>query len=143
MSSNEKTLILVKPDGVQCGHIGHVITRIENRRFEIKAMKMVSPSREQIRKHYEQLVNEPFYPAIEEYMVSGPIVAMIAEGDSVVDTFHKMAGATHPQDAQPGTIRGDYGRSWGSNPIKNVVHSSSDVASAEREIKIWFPERFE
>lgn len=141
LMSEERTLILVKPDGVQCGHIGHVISRIENRRYEIKALKMVNPTREQLRQHYSQLVDKPFYQGIEDFMISGPVVAIIAQGDAIIDTFRKMAGPTDPVDAPAGTIRGDYARAWGPGPIKNVVHSSDSVESAEKEIQIWFPER--
>lgn len=137
----EKSLILVKPDGVQYGHIGHVLSRIENRRYEIKALKMVNATKEQLCEHYSQLVDKPYYPGIEEFMISGPIVAIIAEGDEIIETFRKMAGPTNPSEAMSGTIRGDFARSWGPGPIKNVVHSSDSVESAEREIKIWFPER--
>lgn len=139
--NEERTLILVKPDGVQCGHIGHVISRIENRRYEIKALKMVNPTKEQLRQHYSELVDKPYYPGIEEFMTSGPIVAIIAEGDEIIETFRKMAGPTDPTAAPAGTIRGDYARSWGPGPIKNVVHSSDSAESATKEIKIWFPER--
>lgn len=139
--STEKSLILVKPDGVQCGHIGHVISRIENRRYEIKALKMVNATEEQLRQHYSQLVDKPYYADIEKFMTSGPIVAIIAEGNEIIDTFRKMAGPTNPSEAMAGTIRGDFARVWGPGPIKNVVHSSDSVESAEKEIKIWFPER--
>ncbi|EOA08406.1 nucleoside-diphosphate kinase [Pediococcus acidilactici] len=139
--SEERTLILVKPDGVQCGHVGHVLSRIENRRYEIKALKMINATKEQLRQHYSQLVDKPYYPGIEEFMTSGPLVAIIAEGDEIIETFRKMAGPTNPSEAMPGTIRGDFARAWGPGSIKNVVHSSDSKESAEKEIKIWFPER--
>lgn len=138
--TEERTLILVKPDGVATGHIGDVISRLERRRFTIEALKVVHATPEQLRKHYPQLVGRPFYPEVETYMLSGPIVAIIASGTGIVEDFHKMAGVTKPQDAACGTIRGDYGRAWPDGSIRNVVHSSDSPETAENEIKIWFPE---
>jgi nucleoside-diphosphate kinase len=136
--AEERTLILVKPDGVATGHIGDVITRLENRRFKIEALTVTNATTEQLREHYKALVGKPYYPGIEKFMQSGPIVAMVASGTDIIECFHKMAGATNPAEAAIGTIRGDYGRAWGPGPIQNVVHSSDSVASAEREIPIWF-----
>jgi nucleoside-diphosphate kinase len=138
--AEERTLILVKPDGVASGHIGDVITRLEHRRFTITGLKVIQATREQLRAHYPDLVDKPFYPEIEGYMMSGPIVAIIAEGTNVVDDFHKMAGLTRPEEAACGTIRGDYGRAWPDGAIRNVVHSSDSPETAANEIKIWFPE---
>jgi nucleoside-diphosphate kinase len=138
--SEESTLILVKPDGVKSGHIGDVITRLENRRYTITALKVIQATPELLQAHYAQLVGKPFYPGIEAFMMETPMVAIIATGADVINSFRKMAGPTKPQDALPGTIRGDYARDWGTQPIKNVVHSSDSPESAAREIKIWFPE---
>ncbi|KRM56103.1 nucleoside-diphosphate kinase [Lacticaseibacillus sharpeae] len=138
--TEERTLILVKPDGVATGHIGDVISRLERRRFTIDALKVVNASTEQLRTHYQQLVGKPYYPGIEKFMQSGPMVAMVASGTDIIECFHKMAGSTNPTEAAIGTIRGDFGRAWGPGPIKNVVHSSDSADSAEREIPIWFPE---
>ena len=138
--SEERTLILVKPDGVASGHIGDVIARLERRRFTITALKVVTATPAQLAEHYAQLVGKPYYPAVEAFMMSGPMVAIVATGVDIVESFRKMTGPTDPQEALPGTIRGDYGRAWDTAAIKNVVHSSDSVASAEREIKVWFPE---
>ena len=138
--SEESTLILVKPDGVKAGHIGEVITRLENRRFDITALKVIQATPALLQAHYAQLVDKPFYPGIEAFMMETPMVAIVATGVGVIDSFRKMAGPTKPEDALPGTIRGDFARAWGSQPIKNVVHSSDSPESAAREIKIWFPE---
>ncbi len=138
--TEERTLILVKPDGVATGHIGEVITRLERRRFTVEALKVTTASTEQLRDHYKALVGKPYYPGIEKFMQSGPLVAMIASGTDIIETFRKMAGATNPSDAAIGTIRGDFARSWGPGPIMNVVHSSDSEESAVREIPIWFPE---
>lgn len=138
--TEERTLILVKPDGVANGHIGEVITRLENRRFKIEALKVVNATPEQLREHYKALVGKPYYPGIEKFMTSGPLVAMIASGTNIISVFHKMAGATEPSKADIGTIRGDFARNWEGGPIQNVVHSSDSPESVARETPIWFPE---
>lgn len=137
----QRTLLLVKPDGVREHHIGDVISRIEQRRYKIDAIKTVMATDEMLKKHYSHLVDKPFFPAIVKYMESGQIVAMIISGANVIPAVHKMAGATNPTEAAPGTIRGDYAREWTTkNSIHNVVHTSDSEESAEREINIWFPE---
>lgn len=138
--TEERILILVKPDGVAHGHIGEIVSRLEKKAYHIDDLKIVMASKEQLARHYDQLVDKPFYPEIESYMQEGPIVAMIASGTNIVDVFHRMAGATNPSDAAFGTIRADFGREWPDGILRNVVHSSDSVASAEKEIKIWFPE---
>ncbi|ANZ69272.1 nucleoside-diphosphate kinase [Pediococcus claussenii] len=138
--TEERTLMLVKPDGVASGHVGDVITRIENRRFKITAIRTLTASPEELRVHYQQLVGKSFYSGIEDFMTSGPIVAMIISGSDVVESIRKMTGPTDPAEAPAGTIRGDFARGWGDGPIQNVVHSSDSIESAEREIKIWFPD---
>jgi len=138
--TEERTLILIKPDGVANGHIGEVITRLEQRRFKIDALKVVTATPEQLGEHYKALVGKPYYPDIVKFMTSGPLVAMIASGTNIINVFHKMAGATEPSDADMGTIRGDLARSWEKGAMQNVVHSSDSPESVEREIPIWFPE---
>lgn len=140
MENEERTLILVKPDGVQYGHIGDIITRLERRRYSIDALKVVRATKDQLRRHYAKLVDKPFYHEIEDYMLTGPIVAIVARGTDIISVFHKMAGKTRPGEADCGTIRGDYGRDWDDGIVRNVVHSSDSPESAEREIAIWFPE---
>lgn len=141
MTTEERTLILVKPDGVAMGHIGDILTRLERRRFTIQALKVVNATREQLDAHYAHLVDKPFYHEIVTYMQSGPIVAIVASGTDVVSVFHQMAGKTDPGQAACGTIRGDYGRDWDDGIIRNVVHSSDSPERAAQEIKIWFPEQ--
>ena len=140
MNNEERTLILVKPDGVEYGHIGEIITRLERRRYSIDALKVVHATKDQLQQHYAKLVAKPFYHEIEDYMLEGPIVAIVASGANIISVFHKMAGKTNPGDADCGTIRGDFGRDWDDGIVRNVVHSSDGVESAEREISIWFPE---
>ncbi|MEO3718526.1 nucleoside-diphosphate kinase [Pediococcus acidilactici] len=138
--NQERILILVKPDGVNLGHIGEVITRLERKGYEIDALKVTRATKSQLHQHYAKLVDKPFFKEIETYMLEGKIVAMIASGTRVIEVFHRMEGATNPSEAAFGTIRGDLGREWPDGLLRNVVHSSDSVESAEREIKIWFPE---
>lgn len=137
--TTERTLMLIKPDGVENGHIGEILTRIERRRFKIEALQLIQATPEMLQAHYAELVGEPFYPSIENFMLKTPLVAMIVSGTAVIETIRTMAGVTNPKDALPGTIRGDFARAWDTLPIQNTVHSSDSVESAEREIKIWFP----
>ncbi len=139
MMAEERTLILVKPDGVANGHIGDVIDRLERKQYQITALKVVQKATdEQLRAHYADKVDKPYFPEIVDYMQSGPIVAIVATGTHIVAAFRQMAGKTNPDEAELGTIRGDYGRAWEDGAIRNVVHSSDSPEAAEREIKIWF-----
>ncbi|KAL1983649.1 hypothetical protein VTN96DRAFT_10148 [Rasamsonia emersonii] len=134
--SNEQTFIAIKPDGVQRGLIGPIISRFEQRGFKLVAMKLVSPSRELLEKHYSELADKPFFPGLLSYMLSGPIVAMVWEGRDVVKTGRAILGATNPLASAPGTIRGDYAIDVG----RNVCHGSDSVENAKKEIALWFNE---
>ena len=136
--SIERTLVLVKPDGVQRGLTGTILSRIEAKGYRLAELKQVAPSRELLEKHYEEHVGKPFYEPLVEFMLSGSVVAMIVEGERVVEGFRDLAGATDPTAALPGTIRGDLGRDWGLPVQQNLVHGSDATESAEREIAIWF-----
>lgn len=136
--NEERTLILVKPDGVSQGHIGEVITRLERKGYHIDALKVTSATKAKLDQHYADKVDKAYYPDMVTYMQEGPIVAIIARGTHVVSVFRRMAGKTNPSEADFGTIRGDFGRDWQDGLIRNVVHSSDSVENAEREIKIWF-----
>jgi nucleoside-diphosphate kinase len=136
--SFEQTLILVKPDGVKRGLVGEVIARVERKGYKIKNLRMLTADRNLLSQHYAEHEGKPFYEPLLEFMSSGPIVAMVAEGDRVVDGFRKLAGATDPTTAEPGTIRGDLGRDQGTKVVQNIVHGSDSPDSANREIKIFF-----
>ncbi|GKQ42959.1 nucleoside-diphosphate kinase [Companilactobacillus sp. RD055328] len=136
--SEERTLILIKPDGVSQGHVGDIITRIENKRYTIEQLKVINVTEDELRNHYIDKIDKPYFPDMMKYMQEGPIVAMVISGTNVIKAMRQMAGATMPDEALPGTIRGDFGRSWNAGATKNVVHSSDSVESAEREIAIWF-----
>lgn len=136
--SSEKTLILIKPDGVRRGLVGEVISRVEEKGYSITALRMLSADRGLLEKHYAEHNGKPFYEALLEFMTSGPIVAMIAEGNRVIEGFRSLAGATDPTVAAPGTIRGDLARDQGSKVVQNIVHGSDSPESAAREIAIFF-----
>ncbi len=136
----ERTLILVKPDGVKRNLVGEVLSRIETKGYTIVALKMMSADRELLVRHYAEHEGKPFFEPLVEFMASGPIVALIAEGNRVIEGFRKLAGATDPTVAEPGTLRGDLARDQGTKVVQNIVHGSDSVESATREISIFFPE---
>ncbi len=137
--ARERTLVVVKPDGVARGLVGEVIRRVEAKGYRLVALEIRLPSAELLAEHYAEHVHKPFYGPLVEFMSSGPVVAMVAEGQRVVEGFRSLAGATDPTAALPGTIRGDLGRDWGLAVVQNIVHGSDSVESAQREIKLWFP----
>jgi nucleoside-diphosphate kinase len=134
----ERTLVLVKPDGVRRGLTGEVIRRIEAKGYRLTRLELRAATRDLLAEHYAEHQGKPFYEPLVEFMLSGSVVAMIVEGERVVEGFRALAGATDPTLALPGTIRGDLGRDWGLAVQQNIVHGSDAVESAEREIKIWF-----
>ena len=135
---SERTLVLVKPDGVKRGLIGEIISRIETKGYTIERLKMMEASRQLLTEHYEEHEGKPFFDPLVDFMSSGPVVAMVVEGDGVILGFRALAGATDPTTAGPGTIRGDLGRDWGTAVQQNLVHGSDSSLSAEREIGLWF-----
>lgn len=132
----ERTFIMVKPDGVRRKLIGEVIKRIETRDFCITAMKILTAPKSLAERHYIVHSDKEFYGELVDFISSGPVVAMVVEGDNSVGLLRKMMGATKPEDAAPGTIRGDFSLST----RENIVHGSDSVESAEYEIGLWFPE---
>ena len=139
--SSEKTLILVKPDGVARGLVGEVISRIEAKGYAIDSLRMLQADRALLEKHYAEHVGKPFYEPLVEFMMSGPIVAIVASGNRVIEGFRSLAGATDPTVAAPGTIRGDLARDQGTKVVQNIVHGSDSPESAAREIQIFFPSK--
>lgn len=132
-------MVLIKPDGVKRGLIGEVISRIETKGYAIVALKMMQADRPLLEKHYAEHAEKTFFEPLVEFMSSGPIVALIAEGNRVIEGFRSLAGATDPTVAAPGTIRGDLARDQGTKVVQNIVHGSDSVESANREIAIFFP----
>ncbi|WP_369371881.1 nucleoside-diphosphate kinase [Promicromonospora sp. Populi] len=136
----ERTLVLVKPDGVRRGLSGEVLRRIETKGYTLRAVELKSATAELLAAHYAEHEGKPFYAPLVEFMMSGPVLAVVAEGEGVIPGFRSLAGATNPTDAAPGTIRGDLGRDWGTKVQQNLVHGSDSPESAAREIALWFPE---
>ena len=134
----ERTLILVKPDGVERGLTGQVLARVEARGFRLAELKKLDATREILEQHYAEHQGKPFFEPLVEFMSSGPVVAARVSGDRVIEGFRSLAGSTEPTTAAPGTIRGDLGRDWGEKVQKNLVHGSDSTESAERELGIWF-----
>ncbi|CAN2211228.1 Ndk Nucleoside diphosphate kinase [Candidatus Nanopelagicaceae bacterium] len=136
--STEKTLVLVKPDGVARGLVGEVIARIEAKGYKIVQLRMLQADRALLEKHYAEHQGKPFFEPLVEFMMSGPIVALVAEGNRVIEGFRSLAGVTDPTVAAPGTIRGDLARDQGTKVVQNIVHGSDSPESAAREIAIFF-----
>lgn len=132
----EKTLVLVKPSGVARGLIGEVISRMERRGLTIKVARLLMVTPEMAARHYAEHEGKGFYEALVDHITSGPIFAMIVEGPSAVKVVRRMMGATNPLEADPGTVRGDFGLDM----RRNVVHSADSLESARREMAIFFPE---
>jgi len=130
----ERTLSIVKPDGVAKGIIGEVVRRFEQAGIKICAMKMVRLTPEQAGRFYEVHKERPFYSSLTEFMTSGPIVAMVLSGENVIQRNRELMGATNPNDAAPGTIRRDFA----SDVEKNIVHGSDGPETAAQEIKFFF-----
>jgi nucleoside-diphosphate kinase len=132
----ERSFVMVKPDGVQRGLIGEVISRFERRGLKLVAAKLMTVSRELAEKHYEALKDKPFFPGLIEFITSGPVMAMVWEGPNAIATIRKTMGATNPANAEPGTIRADFA----CDVSNNIVHGSDSPENAEREIALWFGE---
>ncbi|ANH38812.1 Nucleoside diphosphate kinase [Nocardioides dokdonensis FR1436] len=135
----ERTLALIKPDGVRRGLTGEIVRRIEAKGYTLARLELREATPELLAEHYEEHHGKPFYEPLVEFMLSGPVVAMVLEGERCIEGFRSLAGATDPTVAAPGTIRGDLGRDWGLKVQQNLVHGSDAPETAEREIGIWFP----
>ena len=130
----ERTFIMVKPDGVERGLVGEVISRFEQKGFVLERVKMMTASTELATEHYAEHVDKPFFGDLLEFITRGPVVAMEWSGESAVASARNIMGATNPADAAPGSIRGDLATVL----TENIVHGSDSVESAQRELSIWF-----
>ena len=130
----ERTYIMLKPDAVRRGLMGEIIDKIERKGYKISAMKMFMMTKELLKEHYAHIADRPFYPEVEEYMMSGPVVGMIVEGENVIKGMRNFMGPTKYLDAPAGTIRGDYS----CNDRENLIHGSDAPETAEAEIKRFF-----
>jgi len=133
----ERTLVIIKPDAVVRGLIGEIISRLERKGLKIVGMKMVWIDRELAERHYEEHRGKHFFEALIDYITRAPSVVMVVEGEDAIAIVRRMAGATNPRDAEPGSIRGDLGMNAG-DAIYNVIHASDSPESAEREISLYF-----
>ncbi|KAK3821476.1 MAG: nucleoside diphosphate kinase [Benniella sp.] len=130
----ERTFIMIKPDGVERGLTGEIIKRFENKGFQLVALELQHPSLDRLEEHYGDHKGKGFFEGLIKYMSSGPVVAMVWQGESVVESGRVLLGATNPIKSLPGTIRGDYALDVG----RNICHGSDSVDSAKKEIKLWF-----
>jgi nucleoside-diphosphate kinase len=132
----QRTLVLVKPDGVKKGLTGEIISRLEKKGLKIAAMRMLQMDKTLARKHYAVHDGKPFFAELVDFITSGPIVAVVVEGDKSVEVVRKLMGETDPVKAAPGTIRGDYGLDIG----ENLIHGSDSEENAQKEIALFFPD---
>jgi nucleoside-diphosphate kinase len=130
----ERTYLMIKPDGVQRGICGEIVSRFEKKGLKLVAMKLMVIPKEVAENHYGEHKERPFFPSLINYITSGPVLAMVWEGESAVSVCRNMMGKTNPKESAPGTIRGDFGMQTGMN----IIHGSDSVESAEREISIFF-----
>jgi nucleoside-diphosphate kinase len=130
----ERTFLAIKPDGVQRGLVGEIIRRFETKGFTLVGLKFLQPTKELAESHYAVHKERPFFPGLVEFITSGPVVAMVWEGDGVIASARKMIGATKPLESEPGTIRGDLGINVG----RNIIHGSDAPETAQNEIALWF-----
>ena len=130
----ERTFLMIKPDGVQRGLVSNIIGRFETKGFTLVGMKFMAVSRELAEKHYDVHRERPFFAGLVDFITSGPVVAMVWEGDGVIASARKIVGATKPLEADPGTIRGDLGVTVG----RNIIHGSDAPETAQAEIALWF-----
>jgi nucleoside-diphosphate kinase len=132
----ERTFFMIKPDGVQRGLVGKVLERVESKGYKIVAMKMLEIPREMAMRHYGEHEGKPFFNDLVDFITSAPVVAMVLEGEDVIDGIRNMMGKTDPKASSPGTVRGDFG----IHLSRNVVHGSDSPSSASREISLFFPD---
>jgi len=135
-TKTERSFIAVKPDGVNRALVGEIIRRFEQKGFKLVGLKLTVPTKEKAEGHYEEHRGKPFFAGLASFFASGPIVAMVWEGEDIIATGRRMMGATKPKDSAPGTIRGDFAVNMG----RNIIHGSDGQASAAKEITYWFAE---
>ena len=130
----ERTFLMIKPDGVQRNLVGEIIQRFEAKGFTLVGLKMMQVSSELAEKHYAVHKERPFFPSLVDFITSSPVVAMVWQGEGVIASARKIIGATNPLNAEPGTIRGDFGISVG----RNLIHGSDGPDTAKDEVSLWF-----
>ena len=130
----ERTYVMIKPDGLERKLVGDIIGRIEKKGYNILDIKMINPTKEIVEEHYEEHKGKPFFGELVDFILDGPVVGILAEGENIIEVVRLMVGNKDPKVALPGTIRGDFA----NTTTMNLVHASDSVESANREIKIWF-----
>ncbi len=139
---NEATLVIIKPDGIKKSLTGNIITRLSESKLQIIAAKMTTISRERAEEHYHHLLEKPFFEELVKYMMGAyhtrRVMAMVYYGPNAIQKIRTICGATNPEEAEPTSIRGSYGRITTRGVFENVIHASESVKDAEREIKLWF-----
>ena len=130
----EKTFVMIKPDGVERKLVGEIIGRIEKKGFNILDIKMINPTKEIVEQHYDEHKEKPFFEELVDFILQGPVVGIIVEGENVIEVIRLMVGDKNPKYALPGTIRGDFA----NTTTMNLVHASDSVESSDRELNIWF-----
>ena len=130
----QRTLVLCKPDAVQRGLVGEIISRFERKGLKLAGLKMLAVDEDLAKRHYKEHLEKPFYPDLREFITSAAVIAMAVEGENAVEVVRNLMGVTNPQNAASGTIRGDFGLDL----TKNLVHGSDSPASAERELALFF-----
>ncbi len=130
----QKSFVMIKSDGVKRGLVGEIVGRFERKGYSIIEASLMSPDRSLVEEHYAEHKEKPFFGELVDYILEGPVMAMVVEGENVIEVIRLMVGDKDPKNATPGTIRGDFANSL----TKNIIHASDSVESAEREIKIWF-----
>ncbi len=130
----DKTLVMIKPDGIKRGLMGEIIGRFEKRGYRIQAMKLIQPQKHTVESHYQEHRGKDFFDTLVQYILQGPLLVMIVEGENIIEVTRAMIGDKNPVKALPGTIRGDYA----NNMTQNIIHASDSFEAAEREIAIWF-----
>lgn len=138
-ANTERTLVIIKPDGVRRGLVGEILRRVEAKGYALVAAELRTADRALLSEHYAEHEGKPFYDPLVEFMSSGPVLAAVVEGHQVIAGFRALCGATDPTKAAPGSIRGDLARDWGKQVQENLVHGSDSPESADREIRLWFP----
>ena len=133
----DRTFVLVKPDGIQRGLAGEIISRFEGKGLKLVAARFLQAGEAQVTEQYKEHIGKPFFPNLKAYILGGPVLAMVWEGKEAVAVVRRLVGATNPAEAAPGTIRGDLGLDTG----RNVIHASDSAASAAREAAIYFSEK--
>ncbi len=142
----ERTLVIIKPDGMQRHLENKIIKRYEDEGLKVAAKKVLSANKELLRQHYSAHVEKAFYPGLERFMMEAPVLAVILEGDDAIKRVREITGSTDPSKAAKGTVRGDFGNDSGEKAdmekraIRNLVHASGTPEEAKKEIGLWFPE---